>query len=54
MYSKESVEYAIKTNELEGAVYTEDDKKFLFSVADGKITIEEALQKTIEKYKEEE
>jgi len=51
MSIRESVEYAIKTNELEGAVYTEDDKKEFEKIATGEMSPEEYLEKVLKEYR---
>lgn len=44
----EAMEYAIHTNELEGHIFTEKDIEFLMSVAEGKMTVEEAIKLIIQ------
>lgn len=50
MYTKESVKNAIKMNELEGFIMTEEEKKILNYVATGKISVEECIKKNIEEF----
>ncbi|MGF6906803.1 hypothetical protein [Fusobacterium sp. PH5-44] len=50
MYTKESVKNAIKMNELEGLMMTEEEKQILYDVAAGKITVEECIKKNIEEF----
>lgn len=49
MTDKEAMEYAIHSNVLEGYVYTEEQIEFLMNVAEGKITVEEAIKIISEK-----
>lgn len=51
MTDKEAMEYAIHSNVLEGYVYTEEQIEFLMSIAEGKITVEEAIKIISEKQK---
>lgn len=44
MTNKEAMEYAIHSNELAGHVFTEEEIEFLMSVAEGKITVEKAIE----------
>ena len=43
------MEYAIHSNELEGQKYTDKEKDFLMSVAEEKISIEEAIKTILNK-----
>ncbi len=47
--NRELMKYAIHTNVLEGYVFTEENINFLMSVAEGKMTIEEAIKIVLEK-----
>ena len=47
--NRELMEYAIHTNELEGHTFTEEDIEFLMNVAEGKMTVEEAINIVLEK-----
>lgn len=45
----EAMKYAIHSNELEGHKYTNKEKDFLMSVAEEKISIEEAVKIILKK-----
>ena len=45
----EAMKYAIHSNELEGHKYTDKEKDFLMSVAEEKISIEEAVKIILKK-----
>lgn len=45
----EAMKYAIHSNELEGHKYTDKEKDFLMSVAEEKISIEEAIKTILNK-----
>ena len=45
------MQYAIHTNELEGFVYEPEEIEFLMNVAEGKMSIEEALKIVLESQK---
>lgn len=45
---KKHMQYAIHTNELEGFVYEPEEIEFLMNVAEGKMSIEEALKIVLE------
>lgn len=45
----EAMKYAIHSNELEGYKYTDKEKDFLMSVAEEKISIEEAIKTILNK-----
>lgn len=47
--NKKMMEYAIHTNEIEGYEYTDTEKTFLMSVAEEKITVEEAIKSFLNK-----
>lgn len=42
--NRKLMEYAIHTNVLEGHVFTDEDIEFLMSVAEGKMTVEKAIE----------
>ena len=42
-----AVDYIVKTNELEGAVYTEEEKADFMAAAEGRISVEELIEKII-------
>ena len=42
-----AVDYIVKTNELEGAVYTEEEKADFMAAAEGSISVEELIEKII-------
>ena len=42
-----AVDYIVKTNELEGAVYTEAEKADFMAAAEGRISVKELIEKII-------
>lgn len=42
-----AVDYIVKTNELEGAVYTEAETADFMAAAEGRISVEELIEKII-------
>lgn len=44
MTNKEKFEYVIHTNELEGHIFTEEEKEIIRKVAEGEISSKEALE----------
>lgn len=42
-----AVDYIVKTNELEGTVYTEAEKADFMAAAEGRISVEELIEKII-------
>ena len=45
---REAVEYAIRTHEIEGFVFTEEDKEEFERIIRGEITLEESIKKHLE------
>lgn len=44
MINKEKFEYVIHTNELEGYIFTEEEKEIIRKVVEGEISSKEALE----------
>ena len=44
MINKEKFEYVIHTNELEGYIFTEEEKEIIRKVAEGEMSSKEALE----------
>lgn len=44
MTNKEKFEYVIHTNELEGHIFTEEEKEIIRKVAEGEMSSKEALE----------
>ena len=51
MTDREMMLYAIHSNEIEGHIFTDEEREYLMQIADGKISVNTALKKILRKEK---
>lgn len=51
MTNREMMKYAMHSNEIEGHIFTDEEREYLMKVADSKISVNTALKKILRKEK---